>query len=324
METNKQPILSIIVPVYNVEKYLPKCIESILNQTFNDFEVILVDDGSTDKSGELCDDYQELDSRLQVIHQKNVGLGGARNVGISLSRGRYIGFVDSDDTIHPQMYTILLNEVEQSQSEIGICRYQCYAEGRPPKMLNISTYETREMQTEEALRQLLKGQLYRHSVCNKVFKRELVKTVLFPVGKIYEDNFFTYRAIAQAHKVKYVHLTLYYYLQREGSIVHRSFSEKNLEILNAGEDIIQFINKQYPNLQMDAECAYALRFFDIMNTLLVEENTDQVILQNLKQRIRKQKSSLKENTMLTKKQQILIQIFSYSPKVYMYIIKHLA
>ncbi|MEG0087047.1 MAG: glycosyltransferase, partial [Niameybacter sp.] len=142
-----QPTLSIIVPVYNVEKYLPKCIESILAQSFTDFEVILIDDGATDKSGEICEEYANKDTRIKIIHKENGGLSSARNAGIELSNGNYIGFVDSDDFIHPQMYEILLREARSSNSDVVICRYKCWNEGEEQGQIiqqDINQYEIKD------------------------------------------------------------------------------------------------------------------------------------------------------------------------------------
>ena len=253
--------LSIIIPVYNLENYLENCLDSVCSQSFTDLEVLLVDDGSTDDTAAICQAYCRVDKRLRYFQQANQGQGAARNKGLDYAQGEYIGFVDGDDYIHPQMYEVLIKEAEEKEAAIAICPYKC-TQSIEQMTKYLGDTHTLTLTTEEAFFQLLKGQLYRHGVCNKIYKREVLGHIRFPEGVIYEDNFFTYRVIARAKKVVYYQEPLYFYLQREGSTINRQLEEKHLALFDAGAEMIEFTKDTFPELRVMAEYAYALRFFD--------------------------------------------------------------
>ncbi|PGO33392.1 hypothetical protein CN984_04700 [Bacillus cereus] len=213
-----KPKISIIVPVYNVAEYLEKCVESILNQTFVDFELILVNDGSKDQSGEICDEFAEKDSRIKVIHKKNAGLSVARNTGINAARGEYIGFVDSDDWIDPDMYEALYESCELSRSEISIIGMREVSEEGKTLMEYIPVHVN--------LKEILK----RAYAWNKLFKRELFvnNNLYFMEGKYYEDLELIPKLFIKCNKVTNVNKVGYNYLKRRGSIT----SDRNEKILD--------------------------------------------------------------------------------------------
>ena len=192
-------MISVVVPVYNVEKYLQRCVESIINQTEKDIEIILVDDGSTDKSGSICDEYLGKDSRILVIHQKNQGLSVARNVGIKNSKGDYITFVDSDDYIHKDMLKVLLDNLIHEQGQISFCRYEEGNENR----LTISEcdlkYTGEAHDGKEYLLNPPKG-MGINIAWAKLYKKECFDNIEFPVGKLHEDDFTTYKTFINSSK----------------------------------------------------------------------------------------------------------------------------
>ncbi len=215
-------MISVIVPVYKVEPYLRQCLDSILNQTCRDLEVLLIDDGSPDRSGEICDEYGRKDDRVRVFHTENRGLSAARNLGLKEARGEYIGFVDSDDWIEPDMYEVLLRRVEETGADIGVCGFVYeYANKSIESPCNDTTYDSMG-----AVHALICGDL-RNQVMNKIWTRGAATLFQFPEGHVYEDIFTVYKVFLQVEKIIAVRKPLYRYRQRKGSIA-RSYPMQNL------------------------------------------------------------------------------------------------
>ncbi|MBO0958844.1 glycosyltransferase, partial [Neobacillus sp. MM2021_6] len=241
-----KPEISIIVPVYNIEHYLRECVDSILSQTFTNFEVILVNDGSSDNSGDICKEYAKLDGRVKVINQINKGVSAARNAGIKIAQGAYIGFVDGDDYIDNKMYQELYSLCEESKSDISICKLGREING---KLINKSQdCFKKEMDNKEAMRELFKGVLYRFSLCNKLFRRKCFEDIHFPEGRIHEDLSTTYKLFANANKAVYTNNIGYIYVKRENSILTTRFNEKRLDAFKGWDEILEFMNESYPEL----------------------------------------------------------------------------
>lgn len=243
------PLISVIVPVYNVEDYLDRCVDSIVNQTYKNLEIILVDDGSTDSSGLRCDEWAEKDKRIVVIHKKNGGLSDARNVGMRNANGEYIGFVDSDDFIDPNMYQILLDIVEKTDSEIAECQWLAFENEKELDGYSVKNEENEfiELSTEEALKELIVEKMIKQTVVNKLYHRKLIIED-FPVGKINEDDFWTYQIIAQADRIVHINVSLYFYYQRSTSIMHVKYSPKRLDGVEARKWRMYFIKENFPRI----------------------------------------------------------------------------
>ena len=208
------PELSIIVPVYNVEKYISQCIDSILNQTFQDFEVILVDDGSPDRSGQICDEYAENDSRIKVIHQKNAGLSAARNTGLKNANGEYVAFVDSDDYISPNMYELLVTNIKSCGADMVKCGYHEFIDEDityTRKFVSPCVYDN-TFSKEELLKFSMTDVLYM-VVWNAVYTKNLADKVVYPDGLISEDNYASPMYLLESEKVAVISEPLYYYRQ---------------------------------------------------------------------------------------------------------------
>ena len=218
-----KPRLSVIVPVYKVENYLRDCIDSILNQTFTDFELILVDDGSPDQCGKICDEYAALDKRVRVIHKSNGGLSDARNKGIDASKGDIIGFVDSDDKISDDMYQKMIQYMDDHQLDI-VCA-DTYVVKNGKETFRPRFREDKLFSRMEALREILTDSLD-NAAWNKIYKREVIGDIRFPMGRIYEDVATVYRFIGNSEKVGYICKPFYYYFKRKGSIIDTSFNMK--------------------------------------------------------------------------------------------------
>ena len=201
--------LSIIVPVYNVEKYLEKCIDSILHQKFHEFEIILVDDGSKDSSGILCEEYAKHDNRIIVKHKQNGGQSSARNLGLEIAMGEYIGFVDSDDWIHEDMYEILMNNAERKNYDIVACNIMMMKSTGTFNPINKSS-SNQEFNRVSAMNEIYKNKILTFSPCNKIYKRELFTGLRFVEGIILEDKDISYKLVDKSENIFYTNDILYY------------------------------------------------------------------------------------------------------------------
>lgn len=264
------PEVSIIVPVYNVEKYLLRCIDSILAQTFENIEILLVDDGSTDSSGAMCDEYAQKDSRIRVIHKKNGGLSDARNAGIDSAAGDYLCFIDSDDFVAPNMIQVLYDLIKKNDADVSVCGIcDCYETGEFAQ-----SSDSREIVCSgiEALRLTLEGEKLPGSVCSKLIHRSLCQTHRFVKGKTYEDAFFTPELFIQAKKVAATTQSLYHYWHRAGSITTLPFSPKNMDVIEAYEHTLAQVKKNCPQLCDVAMFRLYWAHFVVLDKILVTEN----------------------------------------------------
>lgn len=226
-------MVSVIVPVYNVQDYLPKCIDSIINQTYKNLEIILVDDGSTDSSGIICEKYERKDNRIRVIHQANAGLSSARNAGLDIAKGDFISFVDSDDYIHKDMLAAMVKKSTEVQADIAICNYY-FVDSKGKIIEHDSTIQNETVVSQDRIMELLsKGWLPSVMSCSKLYKRSIFNNLRFPVGRIHEDDFLAHKIMAHAEKILLIPNFFYYYLQREGSISKEKFSLKKFDRIDA-------------------------------------------------------------------------------------------
>lgn len=261
--------ISIIVPVYKVEKYLKKCLDSILAQTFRDFELILVDDGSPDNSGRICDEYAKKDARVRVLHKDNGGLSSARNAGIEVAKGNYIGFIDSDDYIAADMYQTLydlLNDHDADMSVVGM----------------IDVYENREiivkeskkievLEQKKAIQAVLDStDVYAYAV-NKLYKKSLFYDIRYPVGKIVEDAFVIMDLLLQCNKIVTTTEQKYYYYRRADSITGLAFSKKNFDVIEAWERNGRMIEKVYPDLSTSIHRRICWAYFDVLDKMAISD-----------------------------------------------------
>lgn len=219
--------VSVVVPVYNVEKYLKRCVDSLLNQSYENLEIILVNDGSVDSSGSMCDNMQKTDPRIKVIHQKNGGLSAARNTGLENVTGDFVSFIDSDDWVELNMYEEMMSYVVKHELEIIECDIQS-------TMDPIKTDEKKfiiENKQENALR-IIENQFF--SVCRRIYKYSLIKDLRFIENYIYEDMIFTSYFFKRINKVGYINKPFYnYFIENSSSIMHGSYREKNVKSIDA-------------------------------------------------------------------------------------------
>lgn len=236
--------ISIIVPVYNAEPYLRQCVDSILTQTYTDFELILVDDGSTDHSADICDEYAEFDKRIRVLHQKNSGQAAARNLGVKNSTAEWIAFVDSDDIIHPQMLAILSNGIEKHGGRIAAC--DAYEAVNIPDSFYIEHQPsfTELYMNEDGLISARKLNYTFWIVCGKIIHRSIVEKLPFTEGRIYEDNAVVPQWLYEAEKIAVTDEKLYYYRINPEGTTKQTFSPKKLDYLWALECQLSFFKEK--------------------------------------------------------------------------------
>lgn len=259
--------VSIIIPIYNIEKYMKKCLESVLGQTFQDIEVILVDDGSSDRSGKICDIYAQKDTRVKVLHKKNGGQSDARNVGIKHATGENVLFIDGDDYIDPDMVQVLYENLVTHQVDVSACGiYDAYQD----KV--VEQCEEREeffCEQEEAFGYILVGKKIPGTLCNKLIRRELIEDLAFPVGKLYEDAFYT---LDLMQKVKTMYVTtkpMYYYVHRANSSTTETYSKASLDFIEAYEATKKVVEEKFPSIIRQAEFKLFWAYFSVLDRMLL-------------------------------------------------------
>jgi len=282
-------VISIIIPVYKVEEYLARCVDSILAQTYTNLEIILVDDGSPDNSGKICDAYAEQDDRIVVIHKPNGGLSDARNAGINRAYGSYLTFLDSDDWIPADYIAYLYGLLKESGSAISLCNFlktttEVLPETNEPEKVTVMT-------SDEILEKYIDlGDAFHPQLvmaCGKLFKAELFDTIRFPVGRLHEDEFTTYKLFHYAKKTVLSSLPLYYYWQREDSIMGSGLKTKNkLNYLDALVERASFFHDKGRKALSDR--TYISLFSECLSTILVldrqkEETAKKEVFAKLKQ-----------------------------------------
>lgn len=313
-------IISVIVPIYKVEAYLKRCIDSILSQRFKLFELILVDDGSPDKCPEICDEYALIDNRIKVIHKVNGGLADARNAGLKIARGEYIAFVDSDDAVHPCYLSCLYDAICSSHANVAVTKFLKFSSNEIPN-ISENDFHIRELSLVETVADYcsLNSDISATfiSCCNKLYHRKLFESLEFPKGRLNEDAFVSYRLLEMAeNKIVLVDVRLYYYFIREGSIVGSKFSVKNLDVLDAYHGAIEwFCDKNlrdvalmfYPPLLMrEIYCWWGVKY------VLKDAQKTQYVLQNYREDCKK----LKDVVSISLKWKYVFKFFAMFPVMY--------
>lgn len=249
-------LISIIVPVYNVEKWLERCIQSLVDQTYRTLEIILIDDGSTDSSPIICDRWAEKDRRIIVVHKENGGISSARNLGIDMAHGRYISFVDSDDWVDPKFIEILHQLMVDYPCDLA----ECGSRETWGETYSTSYEVTAEVYTKcEAMEAHLKDTRFTCVIWNKLYKREII-TARFPEGKLHEDLFWTYQIIDQCTTLVHTAVPLYYHFHRSDSISGNPYTlSRIVDLLEGGFNRCQFVTKQYPEFADIVRIQYCLQ-----------------------------------------------------------------
>jgi glycosyltransferase involved in cell wall biosynthesis len=313
--------ISVIVPIFNVEKYLYKCIDSIINQTYASLEIILIDDGSTDNCGVICDDYSLKDNRIKIIHKQNGGLSDARNAGLDVATGNYISFIDSDDYIHKRFYETLINLIVKYNADIAQCEYSNIYEEDTNNFsndkFNINERITVLYNNNSALNNLF-NENYINTVVvwNKLYKRELFKNIRYPKGKVHEDEYTTYRVLFNTKKMILTRKRMYYYVQRSTSIMGKGFSIKHLDKLDAYYEQILFYNdKKLFELEDKAKSTFEGLIEEAMISVLKSKFHNQnEVFKNLINYYRNNYVLFINNSNISFKKKVIRLLFKYSSK----------
>lgn len=245
----KNPLISVVIPVYKAEKYLDKCITSVVSQTYKNLEIILVDDGSPDRCGELCDKWAEKDDRIKVIHKENGGAADAKNAGLKEIKGEFFGIVDSDDFIAPDMYEYLYNLIVKYGADIAdsqICKVDSFEEA---ERADRGSDTVTEYTAEEALSELMNDRKIRQTPCNKLYRSSTAEGIFFVKGKYIDDEYWTYKVIGNCGKYVFTERYCYYYLQHGESAMGRAYSLKRLDAIGAVEERIVYLREKFPSLE---------------------------------------------------------------------------
>lgn len=315
----KAPLISIIVPVFKVENYLKKCVESIINQTYSNIEIILVDDGSPDNSGEICDEFASKDKRIKVIHKSNGGLSSARNAGIDVARGEYLGFVDSDDTIEPFMYEKLMASIEKDKTKLAVCAVN-YVFENGKKITKSNLGEDVVFDFYDAMIEMNSHRIFDMGAWSKLYHKELFSNLRFPVGKLSEDYYIMYKIFDCAQKVSYVSTPCYNYLQRQNSITRNVNINHDHEY--AAKTQMDYLSSKYPELDTLGHTAYASAALTVYDSYLkngVKCSKDDLL--HFKKVVDDNKEYINMSNFLSISKKIQFKLFSFSVPMYNIIFK---
>ena len=308
-------LISVIVPVYNVEKYLIRCMDSLINQSYDNLEIILVDDGSTDRSPEICDGYAEKDSRVKVIHKENGGPSAACNAGLAAASGDYIGFADSDDYLHEDMYKILMREIKAENADMVMCRfervYDTYIKPEP-----VDGYSKDVLSRED---------MYNiwHDVetivrWNKVFRKEALEGIMFPDGKIMEDEAIKPLIYERLNKIIRINKKLYFYQQSGSSITRKVFYPKKMDKLDAIFENIKWFKQKNMTDYLNTEVKYYWDYFlDYYKRCMFYDGEDTSgKLRIYKKQFDKVYPLMLKCPLLTSKNKLTVTLMRVSPKLF--------
>lgn len=272
MDKFDKSLISIIVPVYNVEDYLKECLNSIINQTYKNLEILLIDDGSSDKSGEICDEYAKNDSRIKVFHKQNGGQSSARNLGLDKSKGDFISFVDSDDVLGENFIQKLYDMASKFQTKMSMISFQAFSQNRLNTDIAQANSSEKILSSKELLKAICTAYLS-FSPCIFLYKRDIFDDLRFPEGRIYEDIFISFDVIHKAQNIAYSDAKHYFYRIREGSTVH-SFSQKNLIAVDSVQRFTNLIKQNYKELTNEANYALCSSMFDTSIGILRSKSSE--------------------------------------------------
>ena len=310
-KTTNNPLITVIIPVYNAKKYLRDCIESVLSQTYYNLEIILIDDGSTDGSEKLIDDYAKTDKRIKAIHQKNMGLSGARNTGLKHATGKHVTFVDSDDRINPNMIEGLLNALIDAHADIAICSFkEIYPNGKT-KGFN-KNYPKQIFTAESALASMLQENGFMVSATMKLFPTSYFKDVAFPIDKLHEDVGTTYKLIMKANKIVFVPDEYYIYVHHDNSIINQTFDERKFDLIELTDQMCDDINQYYPDLQdITNERRMRARFSILRQIPLNHPKTKEIVSY-----LKKHQAFITNNKKASKTDKLALKLALINPKLF--------
>lgn len=300
MKKDNEPLISVIIPIYNVEDYVFSCVDSVRRQSYKNLEILLIDDGSTDRSGEICDEISKLDKRVKVFHKENGGLSDARNFGISKARGEILALVDGDDKVESEYIKIMYDKMYETGADVVVCGYDEEA----PREKNITGRKA-------ALNLLLKQKNYEIVAWNKLYRKKLFDNILYPIHEKHEDSLTTYKILAEADKVAYVPEKLYHYILRDGSIMNEVKINDRLEMrLKAAKEAVKYFDGD-KDLTQAAEIAVLTAHFAFLDAAIRKELPNEIFKREVEW-IKNNFKKYKNNKYLTEKLAGYILMVKYS------------
>ena len=266
--------ISVIVPVYNVEKYVKKCLESISNQTYKNIEIIIVNDGATDKSEKICREFVGNEDRAKLYTKENGGLSSARNHGMQFVTGNYVLFIDSDDYISEEMIEELYNNIKAESADVSVCGvYNVYSDGQSPQCKEEIYFSC---DRDGFLKEYFIGEKIPGTICNKLISYEIASKISFPVGKIYEDAFYQFELVKYAKKYVATTKPYYYYFHRENSITTKPYTIKNMDCIEIYFNFYDYIKREIPFLSEFAFFRLSYAHFMVFDKMLLSENYKEI------------------------------------------------
>ncbi len=311
-----EPLISVIVPVYKVEAFLHKCVDSIRGQSYQNLEILLVDDGSPDNCGQMCDSLAKEDARIKVIHKENGGLSSARNAGLDAMTGDYVGFVDSDDWIDPEMYRTLLTQMQESGAKIGACGI---AMEYPDRTQSWNPYADPEdaprvLTALQALQELTRQFVISNSVCDKLFSASVFKDIRMTEGIIHEDMEIMHHCLEQSEQVIYIPKLFYHYLMREQSITHGACAPRKFTMTDMTRKRMEYYAKAHPQAYPYGVCGHITACLD-----LIWMSAGVADCKDLRKTLIKEVRALAQQeikALMPKKNQIRLMLCRFSPFLY--------
>ena len=308
------PLISVIVPVYKVEDYLPRCVDSILAQTYPNIEIVLVDDGSPDKCGAICDEYARTHENILVVHRQNGGLSAARNTGLDVCHGEYIGFVDSDDFIGPEMYEQLYNDIVTYQTKLAFCHTNVFRNG---KVVPVDYGQGTECFPKEYVLHRALAESIWWSACTKLFHQDLFDGIRFPEGKTNEDLAVMMRIYDQCDIIAVNKNKFYNYWTRVGSITTSALNVRKFDILDNAQDVATYMHEHHPDLEDPAKGILLSASLSLFQKVL-RDKTGSFVPQykKIRQILREEWPALLRNSYLSKSQRLLLTAARIHPVVF--------
>lgn len=320
MNECEKDLISIIIPVYNVEKYLQKCVDSVKNQVYRNIEIILVNDGSTDKCMEICEKLKKEDKRIKVINKKNGGLSDARNVGINNAIGNYISFIDSDDYVDENYISLLYNSLLLYDADMSIASHRVIYE---KNCIDKSTGLKFEANAETILEKMLYDDGIDLSAWGKLYKKELFNDVRFPKGRLFEDSATTYKLIDKSSRIAVCSNPIYNYVIRRNSISNEKFSEKKMDLIVSTKEMTDYIRKRYPELDKACDRRLMYAYLSTLTQLAKSNVKNKKIQKELMEYIRKNRRRILKDKYIPKRDRIGListflgfNCFKYGWKIY--------
>lgn len=308
-------MISIIIPVYNVEKYIKESVDSVINQTASDFEIVLVDDGSTDNSGKICDEYGARDSRIKVVHKENGGLSSARNSGVEVATGDYVLFLDSDDYISSNYIQRMNEELQKNSYDMIVCYTLDFNDGEMPQLSKIEGKQRTELTPEQALENIYYQRLFDTNACGKLMRIDTIRKYPFVNGVLYEDFNNVHMFLDECEKILFLPETVYFYRQRNNSIMNSYFDERKFFLIEVAEKHLRYVQDKHPKIMDAAIRRYIYSNFHILGRI-INKSEYEAKSKELRKNILNYKHSLLHNKNVGMKDKMAVRVLSVGMSPY--------